>query len=115
MASSRYRSAVAWEIPNPRPSRAISGRSRNQARAKTACRQVFSARVPLRVPISRRVRSQQFRYEQGQLDRDVEHDTIRQHRGAFPVARRSSARPLLPGAISRYVRVSAWPSPSRPE
>ena len=54
MASSLYRYAVAWEIPDPWPSRRMSGRSRNHARAKTACFQQVRARVPSRVPISRR-------------------------------------------------------------
>jgi hypothetical protein len=53
-ASSWYRYAVAWEIPEPWPSRRMSGRSRNQASAKTACCQQVRARVPFRVPISRR-------------------------------------------------------------
>ena len=48
MASPRYRYAVAWEIPKPRPSRATSARSRNHARAKMACRQRLRARVPCR-------------------------------------------------------------------
>ena len=52
-ASSLYRYAVACEI-EPRPSRRMSGRSRNQARVKTACFQQVRARVPSRVPISRR-------------------------------------------------------------
>jgi hypothetical protein len=38
----------------PLPSRGISGRSRNQASAKTACFPQVSARVPRRVPSSRR-------------------------------------------------------------
>ena len=53
-ASSLYRYAVAWEIPKPRPSRGMSGRSRNHASVKTACFQQVRARVPSRVPISRR-------------------------------------------------------------
>ena len=54
MPSCGYRQAVAWEIPKPLPSRGTSGRSRNQAYTNTAWFQQVSARVPRRVPISRR-------------------------------------------------------------
>jgi hypothetical protein len=53
-ASSLYLYAVAWEIPKPAPSRRMSGRSRNHARVNIACFQQVRARVPSRVPISRR-------------------------------------------------------------
>jgi DNA-binding NarL/FixJ family response regulator/DNA-binding SARP family transcriptional activator len=53
-ASSLYRQAVACEIPKPAPRRRTSGRSRNHARANTACFQQVRAHVPFRVPISRR-------------------------------------------------------------
>ncbi len=42
------------DSPKPLPSRGISGRSRNQASANTACFQQVRARVPRRVPSSRR-------------------------------------------------------------
>jgi hypothetical protein len=45
---------VRGAVPDPWPSRRMSGRSRNHARAKTACFQHVRARVPSRVPISRR-------------------------------------------------------------
>jgi hypothetical protein len=53
-ASSLYRYTVAWEIPKPWPSRRMSGQSRNYARVNTACFQQVRARVPSRMPISRR-------------------------------------------------------------
>jgi hypothetical protein len=48
LVEKRY--AVALESPNPAPSRSISHRSRNQARAKRAWWNGVSLRVPRRVP-----------------------------------------------------------------
>jgi hypothetical protein len=111
ITSSRYRQAVDWDSPNPAPSRGMSPLSRNQASPDSACRWQPGLRFPS-ASRSRGGARPAARIRTGSGPWDVEHDTIGDHAEPFPVERRSSTRPLLPGLrayqrITAYVRVSA--------
>lgn len=87
---------MACQIPKPLPSRGMSGRSRNQAIAKTASFQQVKAR-PRRGADLAAMLGQQARHEHRQLEWDVKGDATRQH--AEPPGRYGTlARPLVPGA-----------------
>ena len=108
MASSLSRQAVAWEIPNPWPSRADvravpepGQREDGLLPAGQGTRSVPRADLVA-------VLSQQPGHEQGELERDVKGGTIRQH-AEPPGTGRTLARPLVLGlrvlrGISAYVR-----------